>query len=559
MNRKNEKSKFRIWQAWAAVIAILLVTELIAAGIEHAGLIKGQGQAAYEGLTSQAAEETPQAKGTESGQPQADSEDPQRQAAQDPPQAKGGKDAPQTKTDRKDSEEQAARGSMQSTAKNESAQSQGVQESQKSVEEESGSRTSAAASLSHEGYTLNKVVILSRHNIRSPLSGSGSTLQTMTPHEWHAWSSSPSELSLRGGVLETEMGQYFRKWFEAEGFFPENYHPGEEEVRIYANSKQRTMATAKYFTAGLLPTADTWTETQVEYDQMDPVFTPQFVFMNDAYAKAVTDQVLTLYSEKLAGLSDNCDLLARVLDLEDSEAFRSGEVPGFRTDDTALELKADAEPRMTSSLKNACSASDALVLQYYEEPDLDKASFGEGLNHEEWEKISEIKDVYIDTLFTAPLAAPHLANPLLEEIQSELEDPGRRFTFLCGHDSNIASVTAALGVEDYQLPDAIEKRTPIGCKIVFSEWRDMDDSSWMSVDLVYQTDEQLRGCPLLDLENPPAVYPLTLEGLERNADGLYGTDAVMERLYDAIGEFDRIMQEYAPDVWQQLELEDEAA
>ena len=69
------------------------------------------------------------------------------------------------------------------------------------------------------------------------------------------------------------------------------------------------------------------------------------------------------------------------------------------------------------------------------------------------------------------------------------------------------------------------------------------------------TDEQLRECPLLDLENPPAVYHLTLEGLERNADGLYGTDAVMERLYDAIGEFDRIMQEYAPDVWQQLELE----
>ena len=72
MNRKNEKSKFRIWQAWAAVIAILLVTELIAAGIEHAGLIKGQGQAADTGLTVQAAEETPQAKDTESGQPQAE-------------------------------------------------------------------------------------------------------------------------------------------------------------------------------------------------------------------------------------------------------------------------------------------------------------------------------------------------------------------------------------------------------------------------------------------------------------------------------------------------------
>lgn len=558
MNRKNEKSKFRIWQAWASVIALLLVTELIAAGIERAGLIKGQGQAADAGLTSQAAEEAQQTKGAEDMQTQADSDDSQEQAGQDSPQVKAAEDVSQPQTDRKDSQEQAARESTQSTAKTESVQSQEVQEPQEPAQEASDGRSASAGNLSHEGYTLSKVVVLSRHNIRSPLSGAGSVLQTMTPHEWHAWSSNPSELSLRGGVLETEMGQFFRKWLESENLFPENYHPGEEEVRIYANSKQRTIATAKYFTAGLLPTADTWIETQVEYDQMDPVFTPQFVFMSDAYAAAVRDQVMDLYEDRIEGLSDNYEVLARVLDLEESESFQSGQVPMFRTDDTDLILKEDAEPGVTGSLKTACSASDALVLQYYEEPDPNKAAFGDDLRHEDWASISEIKDVYGDVLFTAPLVAPHVANPLLEEIQSELEEPGRRFTFLCGHDSNISSVTAALGVEDYRLPDALEK-TPIGCKLVFSEWRDVDDSSWMSVDLVYQSEDQLRQCPLLDLENPPAVYNLSLEGLERNADGLYGSDAVMERLYDAIGEFDRIMQEYAPDEWQQMEEEDEAA
>ena len=558
MNRKNEKSKFRIWQAWAAVIALLLATELLAAGIEHAGLIRGQRQAADAGLTSQAAEEAQQTKGAEDMQTQADSDDSQEQAGQDSPQVKAAEDVSQPQTDRKDSQEQAARESTQSTAKTESVQSQEVQEPQEPAQEASDGRSASAGNLSHEGYTLSKVVVLSRHNIRSPLSGTGSALQTMTPHEWHAWSSNPSELSLRGGVLETEMGQFFRKWLESENLFPENYHPGEEEVRIYANSKQRTIATAKYFTAGLLPTADTWIETQVEYDQMDPVFTPQFVFMSDAYAAAVRDQVMDLYEDRIEGLSDNYEVLARVLDLEESESFQSGQVPMFRTDDTDLVLKEDAEPGVTGSLKTACSASDALVLQYYEEPDPNKAAFGDDLRHEDWASISEIKDVYGDVLFTAPLVAPHVANPLLEEIQSELEEPGRRFTFLCGHDSNISSVTAALGVEDYRLPDALEK-TPIGCKLVFSEWRDVDDSSWMSVDLVYQSEDQLRQCPLLDLENPPAVYNLSLEGLERNADGLYGSDAVMERLYDAIGEFDRIMQEYAPDEWQQMEEEDEAA
>ena len=68
--------------------------------------------------------------------------------------------------------------------------------------------------------TLDRVVILSRHNIRSPLSGSGSMLGDITPHEWFQWTSNPSELSLRGAVLETLMGQYFRLWLEQEGLSP---------------------------------------------------------------------------------------------------------------------------------------------------------------------------------------------------------------------------------------------------------------------------------------------------------------------------------------------------
>ena len=102
----------------------------------------------------------------------------------------------------------------------------------KTRQAQSASAVEAVGTLSHEGYQLEQVVILSRHNIRSPLSGSGSALGTITPHEWFAWSSNPSELSLRGGVLETEMGQYFRKWLEAEGLFPENYRPEDGKVRI---------------------------------------------------------------------------------------------------------------------------------------------------------------------------------------------------------------------------------------------------------------------------------------------------------------------------------------
>ena len=79
-------------------------------------------------------------------------------------------------------------------------------------------------------YTLDKVVILSRHNIRSPMSEKGSLVDELTPHEWFRWTSNPSELSLRGAMLETTMGQYFRLWLEKEGLFPENYIPEEGAV-----------------------------------------------------------------------------------------------------------------------------------------------------------------------------------------------------------------------------------------------------------------------------------------------------------------------------------------
>ena len=135
--------------------------------------------------------------------------------------------------------------------------------------------------------TLDRVVILSRHNIRSPLSGSGSLLGDITPHEWFRWTSNPSELSLRGGVTETIMGQYFRLWLEKKGLFPENYQPEEGAVRFYANAKQRTIATARYFAAGLLPVSEAPIEYHVAYDTMDPVFEPSLNFLLKSPKRAV--------------------------------------------------------------------------------------------------------------------------------------------------------------------------------------------------------------------------------------------------------------------------------
>ena len=403
---------------------------------------------------------------------------------------------------------------------------------------------------SDQKYTLDRSVVLSRHNIRSPLSGSGSLLGDITPHEWFQWTSKPSELSLRGAVLETQMGQYFRKWLEKEGLFPENYIPEDGAVRFYANAKQRTQATANCFSAGLLPVSNVPIEMHAEYDTMDPVFTPALTFVSEEYEKAVKDQIAEKFGvedieEIHEGLKDAITLLMDVTDMDESKAYQSKTFGDLLKDGTTITLEAGKEPSMTSPIKTATSVADAMTFQLYEMEDEKAAAFGHDLTIEDWRKLHTIVDTYTAMLFEAPLLSVNLAHPLLKEIRDELQADGRKFSFLCGHDSNLASVLAALGVEEYLLPDTVEQHTPIGVKLAFSRWLDRNGEAYWSVELVYQNTDQLRNLSMLSLENPPERYPLDFEGVEKNEDGLIAESDLLALFDKAINAYDTLEEQYA--------------
>lgn len=394
-------------------------------------------------------------------------------------------------------------------------------------------------------YKLKEVVILSRHNIRSSLSVNGSVLQKMTPHQWIKWSAAPSELTLRGGALETIMGQFFRKWTVNEGLFTENAIPTVDEVNFYANSMQRTIATAQYFSSGFMPVANLHINHRFTPSKMDPVFFPALTKSSEAFKTQALKEIAAMGGKKgivgiNEGLKDSYQLIEKVLDLKHSPACQSGEVCAFDDYNTQLKLEKGDEPNMKGSLKFANSASDALILQYYEEADPVQAAFGQKLTNADWEKIAKVKDVYGDVLFTAPIVAVNVAHPLLVYMKDELNAKNRKFTFLCGHDSNIASVNAALEVEEYSLPQSIEKKTPIGSKLVFEKWVDKAGKEFVAVNIVYQTTEQLRNMSLLNLENPPVVFSLKLKGLQANADGLYTIESVNDRFDKAIRAYEAI-------------------
>ncbi|MCM1336871.1 MAG: histidine-type phosphatase [Candidatus Amulumruptor caecigallinarius] len=395
-------------------------------------------------------------------------------------------------------------------------------------------------------YKLKEAVVLSRHNIRSPLSDHKSTLGRMTTHDWNKWTAGKSELTLRGGVLETQMGQYFRKWAVDAGLFPENYVPTADDLNVIANSMQRCIATARYFTSGFMPVGDVEVGHRFAPSKMDPLFNPQLTKVSPEFRAKALAQIDSIAGKKgLRSLNERLapdyKFMMEVLDYDNSPVAKENgaEAKGLVNYDSEIVLEQFQEPKFKSgsALPGMNSASDAFILQYYEQPDSVKAAFGKKLSRKDWKRLAHIKDAYQDALFTSPMVAVNVARPLVQYMSDELRSPDRKFTFLVGHDSNLSAVTTALGVEEYELPDAIELKTPIGSKLVVEKFVGPDGEEYADLNLVYQSIDQLRNMELLDLDNPPVVYPLSLKGLEKNADGLY-------KMADVLARFDATLRAY---------------
>lgn len=388
-------------------------------------------------------------------------------------------------------------------------------------------------------YELKEVVVMSRHNIRSPLSSGGAAYQRVTPHTWFQWSSPGSQLSLRGGVLETEMGQFFRKWVVSEGLLPDNYRPTGDEVLFYANSRQRTFATAKYFSAGFLPFANVEITHKLAEDKMDPVFTPQFTKMNDTYRQQVVSEMQALHGGPQAWMKaqqQTLTLMEEVLDMANAPAAKN-DTTHFWYDDVQFKIEKGDEPKMTGGYTLANSVADALVLQCYESESM--TAFGHALTTDQWRAICEVKAVYDGLLFTTHAAAVNLAYPLVSRIREELNNSNRKFMFLCGHDSNLASIGAALRFVYPETQQALELHTPIGSKLVFEKWNDGTED-YVAVNLVYQAVGQLQGRTLLSLDVPPMVLPVTVTGLTANSDDLYRLSDLDARFAEAMAAYEAI-------------------
>ncbi|HGY9015581.1 TPA: bifunctional glucose-1-phosphatase/inositol phosphatase [Escherichia coli] len=392
--------------------------------------------------------------------------------------------------------------------------------------------SNAQAQTVPEGYQLQQVLMMSRHNLRAPLANNGSVLEQSTPNKWPEWDVPGGQLTTKGGVL-VYMGHYMREWLAEQGMVKSGECPPPDTVYAYANSLQRTVATAQFFITGAFPGCDIPVHHQEKMGTMDPTFNP--VITDDS--AAFSEQAVAAMEKELSKLqlTDSYKLLEQIVNYKDSPACKEKQQCSLVDGKNTFSAKYQQEPGVSGPLKVGNSLVDAFTLQYYEGFPMDQVAWGEIKSDQQWKVLSKLKNGYQDSLFTSPEVARNVAKPLVSYIDKALvteRTSAPKITVLVGHDSNIASLLTALDFKPYQLHDQNE-RTPIGGKIVFQRWHDSKaNRDLMKIEYVYQSAEQLRNADALTLQAPAQRVTLELSGCPIDANGFCPMD-----------KFDRVLNE----------------
>lgn len=396
----------------------------------------------------------------------------------------------------------------------------------------------------NDDYCLEQVVVLSRHGIRSPLLNTLNILKSVTHKTWPDLHCPPGYLTGKGGVLESYFGHYFALWLAKHNLVFKAQQPNSKQIDIYANSMQRTVATAQYFTLGAFAGFDIPVRHKYPIERMDPLFNPVIRDISEPFYQQALDAIHVTAGEKegLAALNRQLKpayhLLEAILDYPQSTYYFSQQADFFDIP-SELALLLGEEPMISGPINIGTAVADAFTLQYYEGLPLNEVAWGKIDSTEQWQMITEIKNQFLNILFASPTVAAHIAAPLVDKIYQTLnngisQENIPEFTLLVGHDSNIVSVLQALNVKKYHLPGQLES-TPIGGKVVFQRWRDKrDDRQLFKMEYVYQSFEQIRQAQKLDLAHPPQHVLLELADLKRDKNSFYQWDDVKSMINNMV-------------------------
>ncbi|CAH0404440.1 unnamed protein product [Chilo suppressalis] len=359
---------------------------------------------------------------------------------------------------------------------------------------------------------LEEVFVLSRHNLRTPLTDK---LQHVTPYPFPKWETKAGYLTSKGVLLEGYMGEYFNEWLRKEGLFT-NECPSEDSVFFYSNVKQRTIETAKAFAESAFENCN----VSIHFKKnatVDPVFNPVITNTSEVFKELYTASMQRKLND--LNLKDAYTELDKIIDIKKSDICQKHSFCDLVNRKDEILYRPGKEPDIFGPLSIGNSLVDSFLMSYYSGAKTEDIAWGKITTSEQWRKLLQITWENQNVRFNHTLASD-IVKHMLNFIKNSLltENTARKLTMLVGHDSNLNSIMAALKFKKYSLPGQYEI-TPIGGKIVFQKWSDDDKYYFLKVEYVYQSRDQIRDGSKLSMKDPPQTVLMELTDCKVNEAG----------------------------------------
>lgn len=368
---------------------------------------------------------------------------------------------------------------------------------------------------------LKYVVIVSRHGVRSP-TGKMDLLNQYSAEPWPEWSVPPGYLTEHGTHMMTLFGAYDREQLAAQGLLAPGGCADAAQIRIVADSDQRTRETGKALAAGLAPGCSLEVSALPEGTH-DPLFHSMGAGVGHLdrtlAAAAISGRIGANPQGLIEAYRPQLEALEEVLHGCGAGAKCTGSSTAAHLslfDPPSPAAPANSAPMAEShtSLDLASTMAENMLLEYAE--GMDAANVGWG--RVDLRKLRELlqihaahEDLADRTSYVARAQSSNLLSHVLQSMQQAVSaqpitgavgKPGDRLLILVGHDTNLAAIAGALNLN--WLIDGRRDDTPPGGALVFELWKSSGKEEY-SVRTYYmaQTLEQMRNATPLSLQNPP--------------------------------------------------------
>lgn len=406
----------------------------------------------------------------------------------------------------------------------------------------------SVAKSAEDGETLQFVLFLSRHGVRSP-TGKAEQYNPYSAAPWPEWSVPPGYLTAHGYTLMTQFGAYDRARLAADGLLAQAGCADASRVTIVADSDERTRETGKAIAQGMFPGCALDVQARPE-GTADPLFHAQHAGAGNTNRALMQAAVLgriggdpnhltEAYRPQLAALDRilaGCGAgpaaaqkRTSLFDIPSNDPVANGEHAGA----------------LRGPLTVASTLAENLLLEYTEGLQGKELAWG-CMDEAALRNVLQLHAASSDFTRRTPTIARMEASNLLAHILLSLEQAasgkpvqgalgkaGDRVLFLAGHDTNIETVAATLGLT--WIIDGRRDDTPPGGALVFELWRGAKGTQTVRVTYTAQTLSQMHTAQPLALDHPPAVAPVFVPGCSREdtACTLEGFSATIRQSIDA--------------------------